>query len=118
MPQFNPDTSTPSDGFAVTLERDTEGVRVRVVGQLDIATVAELDRVLEGLSSDGPGRLLIDLNDVEFMDSTGLATLIRAKHSAESTDRCLTVRHNTPAVRRLLELSGLLDRFPSDDGGC
>jgi anti-sigma B factor antagonist len=115
MPQFKQDTSTPSDGFAVTLEHDTEGVRVRVVGELDIATVPELDRVLEGLSSDGPSRLLIDLNDVEFMDSTGVAALIRAKRSAESTHCCFTVLHSTPAVRRLFELSGLLDQFPLDD---
>jgi anti-anti-sigma factor len=48
---------------------------------LDIASAPELDRVLEGLASDGD--VLLDLDEVRFMDSTGLAALVRAKQTAE-----------------------------------
>ena len=56
-----------SHGFAVTVDRDPEGVWIRVVGELDIATAPELDRTLEECAGVGPCRLLIDLGGVEFM---------------------------------------------------
>jgi stage II sporulation protein AA (anti-sigma F factor antagonist) len=104
--------SDGSDGFAVTLEHDELGVRIRILGELDIATVSELDRVIGELASDGKGRLLLDLDGVKFLDSAGLAALVRAKRSAERDGGRLTVRYSSPQVRRLFELTGMLDQFP------
>ena len=119
MPEFEervPDGSAEeSRGVAVTLERDQEGVRVRIVGDLDLATVPDLERVLDGLAGSEHGRLLIDLDEVEFMDSTGLAAIVRAQRSANSNGHRMTLRRGSLQVQRLLELTDMLDRFTFED---
>ncbi len=113
MPDFQKsvrDDLTDGTG-AVTLEYDPEGVRVRVVGELDISTVPELERVLDRLALPAHGRLLLDLDGVEFMDSTGLAAIVRAQNSADLNGHRLTVRASSTQVQRLFELTGMLEQF-------
>lgn len=104
-----------SHGFVVTAERDQEGVRIRIVGELDIATAPELERALEDCAGVGPGRLLIDLEGLEFMDSTGLASIIRAQLSADQNGHRLVLRRGSPQVQHLFELTGILDRLTFED---
>jgi anti-anti-sigma factor len=113
MPGFDKRVTNglPDGNEAVTLERDPEGVRVRVVGELDISTVPELERVLDRLTVPETGRLLLDLDGVEFIDSTGLAAVIRAQNSADLNGHSFTVRYSSTQVHRLFELTGMLDRF-------
>lgn len=113
MPEFDQRTSDETPvRFAVMVERDAHGMRVGVVGALDIASAPELDRVLDGLA--GKGDLLLDLDRVVFMDSSGLAALLRANRTAERYGQQLTVRYSTSAIRRLFELTGVIDQFPGD----
>jgi anti-sigma B factor antagonist len=114
MPEFDQLTSDESPaGFAVVVERDVRGVRVQVAGELDISSAPKLDRVLEGLA--GGGDLLLDLDGVGFMDSSGLAALIRAKQTAERYGQHLAIRYGTSRVRRVFELTGMLDQFPESE---
>ena len=105
-----PDGS-PNAGSAITVERDAHGLRVRIAGDLDLATAPELERVLERASGEGYGRLLIDLHAVEFMDSTGLQALMCAKEVADRNGHRLTLSYGSPQIRRLLEITGMLDLF-------
>ena len=66
------------DPFSVQ-ERDEAGVRVlAVAGELDIATAPELCARLDASRSFRRPRLLVDLTDVDFCDSTGLRALLGA----------------------------------------
>jgi anti-sigma B factor antagonist len=104
--------SDPHDApAAITCERDPEGVTVRLTGELDISTVPALARVLDRLAGDEPDRLLLDLDAVEFIDSMGLAAIIHAQETADLNGYRLAVRYSSPQVHRLLELTGMLDRF-------
>jgi anti-sigma B factor antagonist len=109
MPEF--DKARLDGNAAVTLERDPAGVRVRVVGELDISTAPGLERVLDELTIAQDERLLLDLDGVEFLDSTGLAALIRAQTSADLNGHRLTVRASSTQVQRLFELTGMFDRL-------
>ncbi len=100
-----------SEQLKIRLEPDLQGVRITLVGEVDLATVPELDRLLDDLAQSEHSRLLIDLTGVEFMDSTGLASLIRALHAADANGHRLTVRRGSPQVQRLFELTGLVDRL-------
>ncbi len=114
MPEVNrdvPEELSGASGASITVERDPAGVRVRVVGELDISTASELERVLDGLAVAHPGRLLLDLDCVEFMDSTGLAAVVGAHNAAELNGHRLTVRYSSSQVQRLFELTGMLEAF-------
>jgi anti-sigma B factor antagonist len=97
--------------FVISVERDQAGVQVRIVGALDLSRVPELNDVLDGLAADGHRRLVLDLGAVDFMDSRGLAALLRAKRSADRDGHRLTISSRSPQVQRLLELTGMLDQF-------
>ncbi|HEY1778422.1 MAG TPA: STAS domain-containing protein [Solirubrobacteraceae bacterium] len=100
-----------SEQLKIRLEPDSQGVRITLVGEVDLATVPELDRLLDDLAEREHRRLLIDLNGVEFMDSTGLASIIRALHTADANGHRLTVRCASPQVQRLFEIAGIIDRL-------
>lgn len=72
--------SAPYGGDPFTVqERDEAGVRViAVAGELDIATAPELCARLDASRSRRRPRLMVDLTDVDFCDSTGLRALLGA----------------------------------------
>jgi anti-sigma B factor antagonist len=79
-------------------------------GELDIASAPGLERVLDEFGASIPRRLVIDLTDVTFMDSTGLRALLLARQRADG-DHELLLRPGPRQVQRVFELSGTLERF-------
>ncbi len=96
-----------SRAFEITVEHGQEDVRVRIAGELDIATVPELDDVLKGLAGNEHQRLLLDLDNVQFMDSSGVSAIVRAQRAADHDGHRLTVLYKSPQVRRLFELTSM-----------
>lgn len=83
-------------------------VRVELSGELDIASAGEVEAHLLELEADGaPDRLVIDLREVRFLDSTGLSLLINADRRARDAGRRLTVVSGTGVPRRILLTSGV-----------
>src|SRR5439155_4034554 len=85
------DTETPErsrtldqSGFVVSkplelrIVNDAGSPRVTVAGELDLATAEQLEAQLKQVESSGPGTLVLDLRELEFMDSTGLRAVIAA----------------------------------------
>ena len=94
-----------------------ERSRLGASGELDIATVPELEAAFEAALAGGPAELLIDLRAVTFIDSTGMALLLRLVERAGA----LRVQFRiSPAIARLLEIIGLDGRLPlaDDDAGA
>jgi len=99
--------------FEATAAQLDDGVRVVVVrGELDLSTASDLEGPLEeAISSEGDS-VLIDLTDCEFIDSTGIALIVRAWQrldsaaDGESGGRVVICSANDQ-VRRVLEITGL-----------
>jgi anti-sigma B factor antagonist len=80
------------------------------VGDLDMATAADLDARIAAATRDHPDTVLIvDLAGVRFMDSSGLRVLLRA---AQHCDGNLRLRPGGPAVQRVVEVSGAEPLLP------
>jgi anti-anti-sigma factor len=91
--------------FQVETEDEAGATVVKVSGELDIASSAELEGVLYGLHETK--LVIIDLRELEFVDSTGLGVLVRAhQHALEHGNRVALVR-GPGQVARLLSLTGL-----------
>jgi anti-sigma B factor antagonist len=88
---------------------DAPGVAVR--GEVDIAAVPVLDAALDAAIRDSVGAFIIDLSDVEFIDSSGLHALMRARDLLGREDRPLAVVCPFGPVRRVFELSGSSELF-------
>jgi len=76
-----------------------------LVGQIDVHTASDLASRLDPLP-DGE-TVVLDVDGVEFIDSSGLRVLVDVNQRATDVGRRLVLRNPSPAVRRLLEISGL-----------
>jgi anti-sigma B factor antagonist len=91
-----------------TRKRDDLGVGVVTVsGEVDLWTVESLKDSLSACLDDGAHRLVVDLTEVDFIDSTGIGVLVAALRSARQAggDLGLVVTH--PHVSRILEITSL-----------
>ena len=99
--------------FEATAAQLDDGVRVVAVrGELDLSTASDLERPLEDAVSSGDASILIDLSECEFIDSTGIALIVRAWQrldraaDGEGNGRVVICSDNEQ-VRRVLEITGL-----------
>ena len=86
------------------------GLRVALAGELDIAGLPDVAADLEAALARAPQPVEIDLSQLEFMDSSGVAVLIRLANRFQP----VRTRRATPAVRRVIEVLGLADRLGLD----
>ena len=101
-----------ADGFSVQ-ERDEAGVRVLAVsGELDIATAPELCARLDASRTTRRPRMLVDLTDVDFCDSTGLRALLGAASEVRTHGgRFALVCPPDTDVARLIDVVGAAEAF-------
>lgn len=101
--------------FRCEVEPRRELVVVRPVGELDLGSAGELRVPLEELVTAGFARLVLDLRDLTFMDSTGLHIILDAAQRAREAGVELAVIAGPEAVQRVFEICGLLDHLPFRD---
>jgi anti-anti-sigma factor len=85
------------------------GIAVR--GEIDINAVDALDTALDTNIRLTSGVFVVDLSKTTFLDSSGLATLMRARGLLGTEDRDLVLVCRPGPVRRILELTGTVDLF-------
>lgn len=96
--------------FEVKVGDLEHGVRTLAVrGELDLSTAPELEGPLEQTLDGDGGSVLIDLSSCEFIDSTGIALIVRAWQRLDGSEdgRRLVICSNNEQVRRVLEITGL-----------
>ena len=87
---------------------------VHVVGEIDTLTAPVLRAQLDEHLTTVP-LLVLDLSDVTFLGSAGLAVLVETQKAARSRDVALRLIATTRAVTRPLEVTGLIDLFTIAD---
>jgi anti-sigma B factor antagonist len=102
-------------GFYCDIELDGRHARLQPVGELDLATAGDVHELLEQLSADGPRDLVVDLRGLTFMDSTGIALLLRWQQRAAADGIRFGVVLGDERVRRPLELTGVLGHLDVRD---
>jgi anti-anti-sigma factor len=93
----------------VDLDHDDVGVVVKVAGELDPQTSPLLDRAVQRVLLSGYPSVVLDLRDVDFVDSAGLRVLVGSHTELSRHHRRLCLRAPSPPVRRVLDLTGLTD---------
>jgi anti-anti-sigma factor len=96
--------------FKVRSEQKDGVFVVLVEGELDMNTAIELERQLEAPLSAPGSSLLLDLSRCEFIDSTGIALIVRAW---QALDGRFSVCGIGDQVKRVLEVTGLEATIPT-----
>ena len=104
-----PDLDQPAAEATLSVAEDgSGGLRVAIGGELDVGTIERLDGDLDALMARSAERAVVDLGQLEFMDSSGVALLLRIAHRFGEVE----LHHARPSVRRTLGLLGLTERLP------
>src|SRR2546423_11636914 len=94
------------------VEREQDGWTVLAVsGEIDIATAPSLREKLHSLLADTKPRLVIDLDDVGFLDSTALGVLVGALKRARTDDGVVRIACAQPRVLKVFEITRLDSAF-------
>ena len=85
---------------------------ITILGELDIATSPKVRELLSEAARDGDPPLVIDLTGCEFVDSTGLATLLHGAKPAQNGESNVALVCTGGEVRKLLELTAIDRTIP------
>jgi anti-sigma B factor antagonist len=98
--------------LAITEDEQHGCTLVTLCGEFDIVSVPEVrDQLLVILDRRAPSRLILDLSQLEFIDSSGTAVLVNTQRRARLLGCTLALVAPQPAVARVLQISGLDRHF-------
>jgi anti-sigma B factor antagonist len=98
--------SERSAEVAIDARFDPAGaVLVTVSGDLDISNAGTLEQAVASITAERPERVVFDLSGLRFMDSAGIAVWPECAGKVKT----VRLRDPSPAVRRVVELTGLTD---------
>jgi anti-sigma B factor antagonist len=106
--------SDDAEGFRaetlhVEASRADGGATIVVVGEFDMTgTESFWAHVSEALETH-PVWITVEARGLKFIDSSGLAALIRAREAAGEAGAAFRVREPSPALRRIVEITGIVD---------
>jgi anti-anti-sigma factor len=96
--------------FSVNVSRQDSAEIVAVTGDVDLATVDVLRAQLTS-ALDRARKVVLDLREVSFMDTQGLAAVIEAERASSAAGTDFVVVRAPATVHRLFEMIGLTDRL-------
>jgi anti-anti-sigma factor len=104
----------PGKGFKLIERRDGDTVILTLLGELDIGTVGEVHTRL-GTLRDARQTVLLELDELTFMDSTGIRLLLSAREDAERMRWRFHITRGSDAVQRVLTAAQVIDHLPYVD---
>ncbi len=86
--------------------------RMRLRGDLDMMSAQELADAVRGVCEDDPQSVLIDMQDVEFVDSSGVRALLLAHEFCAEREGSLLIDANLPdRIARVFDIAGVTELF-------
>jgi anti-sigma B factor antagonist len=106
----------PSTPFEIHLERRSDAVLVKLVGEFDLAAKPAFEEGVKELSLDPPAELILDLRGVTFIDSSGLRLVLDLWSESRRDGFDFAVLPGSDQVQRVFEAVGLNGELPIIEG--
>jgi anti-sigma B factor antagonist len=94
------------DQLLIEVRREVDRVVVRLEGELDMANAPALQAAIEGAELEKGSMLILDVEDLRFIDSTGLRIILWARERCQEGGNELALTPGSQQVQRLLTVSG------------
>lgn len=102
--------SGESHSLSINRSTDKGVVRVLLAGEIDLRTSPELNEALAAIVSSRPRSVVVDLAGVQYIDSSGVGTLVNLKRQIERAGGAVALANPQTRVRNVLEITNL-DKF-------
>ncbi len=111
--------STSEGGLGISVLQNNDEVLVRLTGRTTVDSSPDLrDRLLAILSDEPlPHAITVDLAEVSYIETSGIATLIEALKTARHRQMTFCLQGLSGSVLRLFEVTGVLALFEAGDCG-
>ena len=101
--------------ISVSSQRSGNVLTVRVVGDVDLATSWTVENaILDAIAVDGVTAVRVDLSGVEFLDSSGVALLLKGRRAADERGVAFRVTDAHGIPRQVLEMTGVWPHLIGD----
>jgi len=109
-------TTSSLDQLTLTVDAGASPPTIALAGELDPHTAPLLEGAIDEVLGREGTDLVLDLSQLGFVDSSGLRVLISAQHRPDEQGGTLVLQSPSETVRRLLEITGLIDHITITDG--
>lgn len=99
----------------VRLEREDDTYVVALSGELDIDGIGRVSEALHVAEQSDAREVVLDLSDLQFMDSSGIQLVVEADARSRADGNRLRLRRGPEHVHRVFVLTDLADRLPFAD---
>jgi anti-sigma B factor antagonist len=100
------DSASPLATFEMVI--DPSGTpTLKLTGELDIGSVGPIRAACDAIVANGPTRVVVDLSELRFMDSSGLSALLGMADQVAEVE----LRDPSAVIRKVIELTGLSNVF-------
>lgn len=99
----------------LTIRDAGNGFLIECTGCLDLSTAVDLERAVTALLEAGAASIVVDLSALDFIDSTGIAALIRCRSASKHAHLRVRAADDCAAMKvlRLTELDTVFDLRPA-----
>ena len=101
-----------SSQFQISSDSQPDGARLRLTGELDLATAPALEQAVRGALEAGAERLVLDLANLTFVDSSGLRLLITLSARAPDEGWTLALTRPPEPSMSVFRLTGAEENLP------
>lgn len=88
-------------------------IAVKLAGEFDLSNASDLrDRLTKAMTSNA-SRIVVDMSEVTFIDSSGLAEMVLARNNL-APNRSIVIQNLRPSIQKVFDLTGLSSLFGCD----
>jgi anti-sigma B factor antagonist len=98
---------TIRDHLTVDVRHGQDRVVLGLRGELDLASAPLLETEIENASNGTEEAVVLDLQELQFIDSTGLRIILSAHERAKERGQDFALTHGSQQVQRLLSITGV-----------
>ncbi len=96
--------------FSVEIDKQGPLPIIRVKGEIDVYTCTQLNTSFQEVIQAGAKDIVLNLENIQYIDSTGLGTIAHAAREVQQSDGKILVVCPKPQVRKIFEISGLTSK--------
>jgi anti-anti-sigma factor len=108
---LSPPYAPAPDQLSINRRIEDGTATLLVSGEIDVASAGAFEEELHETEDSYPRRIVVDIDGLGFIDSTGLHALLRAHRRAEQNGHELVLTRVPDHVRRLFHISGIAARL-------